>query len=73
MRFTFIVKIAIKVIAAGVEAGGELNEMASPGVTSSWETGESHQLLSPSLEQHYQTLTNVGSESLWFHHSVVIS
>jgi len=45
---TFIVKGAIKVIAACVEASGELYEVASPGVASSGETGKSHQMLSTS-------------------------
>lgn len=47
-RHTFIVQGAIKVIAAGVEASGELYKVASPGVASSRETGEGHQLLSTS-------------------------
>lgn len=38
----FIVQGAIKVIAAGVEAGSELYEVASPSVASSGETGEGH-------------------------------
>lgn len=42
---TFIVKGAIKVIAAGVETSGELYKVASPSVASSRETGEGHQLL----------------------------
>lgn len=42
---TFIVKGAIKVIAAGVVACGEFYEVASPGVAGSGETGEGHQLL----------------------------
>lgn len=45
LKFTFVVKRAIEVEAARVEAGGELDEVASPCVTSSGETGESHQLL----------------------------
>lgn len=49
--FTFIVKWAIEVVAAGVEAGGELYEVAGPGVASSRETGEGHQLLSTSGEE----------------------
>lgn len=44
----FIIKGAIKVIAAGVEAGGELYKVASPRVASSGETGKSHQLLGTS-------------------------
>ncbi|KAG7244073.1 hypothetical protein INR49_006235 [Caranx melampygus] len=42
---------AIKVIAAGVEAGSELYEVAGPSVASSGETGEGHQLLSTSGEK----------------------
>lgn len=45
---TFIVKGAIKVIAAGVEASCEFYEVASPGVAGSGETGEGHQLLGTS-------------------------
>lgn len=45
---TFIVKRAIKVIAASVEASGKLYEVASPGVAGSGETGQSHQSLSTS-------------------------
>lgn len=45
---TFIVKRTIKVIAAGVEASGQLYEVARPGVAGSRETGEGHQLLSTS-------------------------
>ena len=48
---TFIVKGAIKVIAAGVESGGELYEVASPGVAGSGETGEGDQLLGTSGEE----------------------
>lgn len=48
---TFIIKGAIKVIAARVEASGELYEVASPGVASSGETGEGHQLLGMSGEE----------------------
>ena len=50
-RPAFIVKRAIKVIAAGVEASGELYEVASPGVASSRETGEGHKLLSTGGEE----------------------
>lgn len=46
MKRTFVIKWTIKVIAARVEASGELYEVASPGVAGSWETGERHQLLS---------------------------
>lgn len=46
LRPAFIVKGAIEVIAAGVEARGELYEVAGPGVPGSGETGEGHQLLS---------------------------
>lgn len=42
---TFIVKGAIKVIAASVETSGQFYEVASPGVAGSRETGEGHQLL----------------------------
>lgn len=48
---TFIVKGAIKVIAAGVEASGQLDEVASPRVAGSGETGEGHQLLSTRGEE----------------------
>lgn len=48
---SFIIKGAIKVIAARVEASGELYEVASPGVASSGETGEGHQLLGMSGEE----------------------
>lgn len=48
---TFIVKWAIEIIAARVEASGELYEVASPGVPSSGETGEGHQLLGTSWEE----------------------
>lgn len=48
---TFVVKGAIKVIAAGVETGGQFYEVASPGVAGSGETGKSHQLLSASGEE----------------------
>lgn len=42
---TFIIKRAIKVVAASVKAGGQLDEVASPSVASPGETGESHQML----------------------------
>lgn len=45
---TFIVKWTVKVIAARVEARGQLYEVASPGVAGSGETGEGHQLLGTS-------------------------
>lgn len=51
LRLTFIVKRAVKVITACVEASGELYEVASPGVASSRETGEGHELLSTSGEE----------------------
>lgn len=51
LRLTFVVKRAIKVIAARVEASGELDEVASPGVASSWETGEGDLLLSTRREE----------------------
>ena len=50
-RPAFIVKGAIKVIAAGVVARGELDEVASPCVSGPGETGEGHQLLSTSGEE----------------------
>lgn len=45
---TFIVKGAIKVIAASVETSAEFYKVASPGVAGSRETGEGHQLLGTS-------------------------
>lgn len=45
---TFVVQRAVKVVAACVEASGQLNEVASPGVASSREAGEGHQLLATS-------------------------
>lgn len=51
LMLTFIVKGAIKIIAAGVEAGGELYEVASPGVAGSGKTGEGHQLLGTRREE----------------------
>lgn len=50
-KLTFIVKGAIKIIAAGVETSGKLYEVASPGVASSGETGEGDQLLGSSWEE----------------------
>lgn len=41
----FIVKRSVKVIAAGVEAGGQLDQVTCPGVAGSWKTGQGHQLL----------------------------
>lgn len=51
LKPTFIVKGAIKVIAACVEASGELYEVASPGVAGAGETREGHQLLGTSGEE----------------------
>lgn len=48
---TFVVKGAIKVVAAGVEAGGELYEVTRPRVAGSGETSEGHELLGPSGEE----------------------
>lgn len=42
---TFIVERAVEVVAAGVEAGGQLDQVASPGVSGSGEAGQRHQTL----------------------------
>lgn len=48
---TFIVKGAIKVIAASIETSGKLYEVTSPGVAGSRETGKCHQLLGMNREE----------------------
>lgn len=40
----FIVKRSVKVIAAGVEASGQFNQVTCPGVAGSGKTGQGHQL-----------------------------
>lgn len=41
----FIIKRSVKVIAAGVEAGGQLDQVTCPSVARSGKTGQGHQLL----------------------------
>lgn len=48
LMHTFVVQRAIEVVAACVEASGQLYEVARPGVASSREAGEGHQLLATS-------------------------
>lgn len=48
---TFIVKGAVKVIATGVEARGELDQVAGPGVPGSGETCQGDQLPSTCGEE----------------------
>lgn len=48
---TFVVERTIKVVAAGVEAGGQLDEVASPRVASTWEAGQSDELLGLGWEE----------------------
>lgn len=40
---TFVVESPIEVVAPGIEAGGMLDEMPSPGVPGAWEAGQSHE------------------------------
>lgn len=42
---TFVVERTVEVVAAGVEAGGQLDEVASPRVAGTWEAGQSDELL----------------------------
>lgn len=42
---TFVVQRAIEVVTAGVEAGGQLNEVAGPRVAGAREAGECDELL----------------------------
>lgn len=48
---TFVIKWTVKVIAASVEAGGQLDEVASPSVSSSRKTGKSHQMLGSNRQE----------------------
>lgn len=59
---TFVIKGTVKVVAARIEAGGELYEVASPGVAGSWETGERHQVLSASRKE-----VSVHAAIIWEH------
>lgn len=42
---TFVVERTVEVVAAGVEASGQLDEVASPCVAGTWEAGQSNELL----------------------------
>lgn len=49
--FTFVVERTIEVVAASVEAGGQLNEVASPRVAGAREAGQSDELLGLGWEE----------------------
>lgn len=48
---TFVVERTVKIVAARVEAGGQLDEVASPRVAGAWEAGQGDELLGLGWEE----------------------